>query len=99
MTNHLTTASPDTDVHQAARIMAEHQIPRLPVVENNNLVGMVAIGDLAVQNIYQNEQAKRYLVFQLHRNLIRLASYKKSHCLNTMGFFYIKLSALNYNHL
>lgn len=55
MTENPTVASPDTDVHEAARIMAEKQIRRLPVVENGQLVGMVAIGDLATEQIYQNE--------------------------------------------
>lgn len=40
----------DTDpVEEAARIMREHQIRRLPVVdERHNLVGIVSLGDLAV---------------------------------------------------
>jgi CBS domain-containing protein len=47
--------SPDMDVHQAANLMAQQQIRRLPVVENGQVVGMVALGDLAVQNQYANE--------------------------------------------
>ncbi|WP_085992563.1 CBS domain-containing protein [Oceanobacillus senegalensis] len=47
--------TPDMDVHQAANLMAQQQIRRLPVVENGQLVGMVALGDLAVQNQYANE--------------------------------------------
>ncbi|WP_249872368.1 CBS domain-containing protein [Oceanobacillus saliphilus] len=47
--------TPDMDVHEAAQLMAEQQIRRLPVVENNQIVGMVALGDLAVQNQYANE--------------------------------------------
>lgn len=47
--------TPDMDVHQAANLMAEQQIRRLPVVENGQIVGMVALGDLAVQNKYANE--------------------------------------------
>lgn len=55
MTNNLVSVSPDTDIHEAARIMAQHQIRRLPIVENNNLVGMLSIGDLAVRDIYIDE--------------------------------------------
>jgi CBS domain-containing protein len=44
----------ETDVHDAARIMSERQIRRLPVVENNNLVGMVSLGDLAVESILKD---------------------------------------------
>ncbi|RXJ01768.1 CBS domain-containing protein [Anaerobacillus alkaliphilus] len=55
MTNNVTTASSTMDVHEVANIMAQQQIRRLPVVDNNQLVGMVAIGDLAETDIYQNE--------------------------------------------
>ncbi|MEC5425949.1 CBS domain-containing protein [Virgibacillus sp. C22-A2] len=47
--------SPDMDVHQAAELMAQQQIRRLPVVENGQIVGMVALGDIAVDNQYDNE--------------------------------------------
>lgn len=40
----------ETDIHDAARIMSERQIRRLPVVENNNIIGIVAIGDIAVES-------------------------------------------------
>ena len=55
MSSSTVEASPDMDVHEAAQLMAQHQIRRLPVVENNRLVGMVALGDLATGNIYQHE--------------------------------------------
>lgn len=47
--------TPDMDVHEAANLMAEQQIRRLPIVENGQITGMVALGDLAVQNQYANE--------------------------------------------
>lgn len=55
MTTNVTSAPPDMDVHSAANIMASNQIRRLPVVDNGNLVGIVAIGDLAVEDIFENE--------------------------------------------
>lgn len=55
MTSSTVQVSPDMDVHRAAQLMAEHQVRRLPVVENNRLVGMVALGDLATEEIYQDE--------------------------------------------
>jgi CBS domain-containing protein len=55
MTEGITVVKPDMDIHEAANLMAREQIRRLPVVENNQVVGMLAIGDLAEQNIYQNE--------------------------------------------
>ncbi|OZU90544.1 CBS domain-containing protein [Virgibacillus indicus] len=47
--------TPDMDVHQAAQLMGQQQIRRLPVVENGQIVGMVALGDLAVDHQYGNE--------------------------------------------
>ncbi|WP_078593094.1 CBS domain-containing protein [Evansella clarkii] len=55
MSEGLKVADANMDIHEAARIMGENQIRRLPVVENGQLVGMLAIGDLARQNIYQDE--------------------------------------------
>jgi CBS domain-containing protein len=55
MTTNVKSVTPDTDVHTVADIMAENQIRRLPVVDNDQLVGIVAIGDLAVENIFENE--------------------------------------------
>ena len=35
--------------HEAADLMSEHQVRRLPVVENERIVGIVSLGDLAVK--------------------------------------------------
>lgn len=50
LTESIHTVSPDDDVRQAQRIMSEHQIRRLPVVEDGRLVGMLSIGDIAVKH-------------------------------------------------
>ena len=42
-------ATPDMSTREASELMSEHQIRRLPVVENDRLVGIVSIGDLAVK--------------------------------------------------
>jgi CBS domain-containing protein len=55
MTKNITTVSPDTDVHKAADLMASQQIRRLPIVDNGRLVGIVSIGDMAVEDIFENE--------------------------------------------
>jgi CBS domain-containing protein len=49
VTNSLVTVRPDMSTREAAELMSEHQIRRLPVVENSRLVGIVSIGDLAVK--------------------------------------------------
>ncbi len=48
MSEHLITADPGMSIDDAANLMANHQIRRLPIVENNRLVGICALGDLAV---------------------------------------------------
>lgn len=45
----LISASPDMSTREAADLMSEHQVRRLPVIENERLVGIVSIGDLAVK--------------------------------------------------
>jgi CBS domain-containing protein len=51
----ITTATPETTVEEAAKLMAQHQVRRLPVVENGQLVGIVSIGDLAVRTKFEDE--------------------------------------------
>jgi CBS domain-containing protein len=42
-------ASPEMSTREASDLMSEHQVRRLPVVENGLLVGIVSLGDLAVK--------------------------------------------------
>ncbi len=48
MTDRIVVAAPDWDLAKAAKTMADEQVRRLPVVENGQLVGMLALGDVAV---------------------------------------------------
>jgi len=41
--------TPEMSTHEAADLMSEHQVRRLPVVEDDRLVGIVSLGDLAVK--------------------------------------------------
>lgn len=45
----LVAISPDDDVARAVRIMREKTVRRLPVVDHGKLVGVVSIGDLALE--------------------------------------------------
>ena len=45
----LVTVSPDDDLNRALELMAENQVRRLPVVEGDKLVGIVAQRDVALQ--------------------------------------------------
>ncbi len=42
------TVSPETDIEEVARIMGQEQVHRLPVVEDEKLVGMVSLGDISM---------------------------------------------------
>ncbi|NED99976.1 CBS domain-containing protein [Phytoactinopolyspora halotolerans] len=44
----LVAVNADDDIDEAVRIMREHAVRRLPVTRDQQLVGMVSIGDLAV---------------------------------------------------
>lgn len=55
MTSGVTTVTPDTDVNDIAQLMASKQIRRVPVVENNMLVGMLSLGDLAADRRFDME--------------------------------------------
>lgn len=55
MTKNLVAAAPNMDTHQAALLMAKYQVRRLPVVENNQIVGMLAMADIARKQIYVDE--------------------------------------------
>ena len=49
LSENLVTATPDMDLERAARLMAERQVRRLPVVEGKKLLGIVSLGDIAVK--------------------------------------------------
>ncbi len=55
MTGQVTTASPDMDVNDITKMMAQNQIRRVPVVEDNMIVGMLALGDVAADNRFNME--------------------------------------------
>jgi CBS domain-containing protein len=45
----LTSVTPDDPVERAIKVMREQAIRRVPVVENGKPVGVVSIGDLAIE--------------------------------------------------
>lgn len=48
MTRELITGHPHMTIEEACRLLSEHQIRRLPVVEADRLVGFIALADLAI---------------------------------------------------
>ena len=56
MTTKVFNVAPDAEVSEAEKIMCECQVRRVPVVENDVLVGIITVGDLANnQNISAKE--------------------------------------------
>lgn len=47
MTCKVCCCAPDIDVCEAEKIMSENQIRRIPVVDNNKVIGILTLGDLA----------------------------------------------------
>ncbi|MYV37302.1 CBS domain-containing protein [Streptomyces sp. SID1328] len=45
----LVTIGPDESVDHAVELMREHAVRRLPVVEGDEAVGIIALGDLAIE--------------------------------------------------
>ncbi|MFP8641212.1 CBS domain-containing protein [Priestia aryabhattai] len=58
ITTDVITGTKYMSVEQATDIMSQHQIRRLPIVENGKLIGMVSLGDLAVSNTSNKEIGK-----------------------------------------
>jgi len=49
MTDSVVFGSPEMEVADAAKLMSDRQIRRLPIVENNSLIGIVALGDISLE--------------------------------------------------
>ncbi|MCH6265761.1 MULTISPECIES: CBS domain-containing protein [Neobacillus] len=60
MSNDLITVSPEASTREAAKLMAQHQIRRLPVVEDEKLIGIVSLGDFAIREL-TDDQARQAL--------------------------------------
>ncbi len=58
MTTHLVTLAPDDDVLAAARLMGERRIRHVPIVEGDNVLGLVGIRDVMrslVERIWRSQ--------------------------------------------
>jgi CBS domain-containing protein len=60
----IVTVRPDDDLDEALRLMAQHQVRRLPVVDEGHLVGVLAQADVA-------HEAKEKAVGQLVEEISR----------------------------
>lgn len=50
MTTNVCCCDVDHDIDEATDLMCQNQIRRLPVIENNKIVGIVTLGDLAMND-------------------------------------------------
>jgi CBS domain-containing protein len=57
MTSNPTTISPDTTAAEAAQIMKSEDIGSLPIVEDDNLIGVVTDRDLAIRIVAEGRGA------------------------------------------
>ncbi len=51
MTRNVITTTPDTPIEKAAEIMTENRIKKLPVVENDELVGIITVTDIVASGV------------------------------------------------
>jgi CBS-domain-containing membrane protein len=54
----LVTVEPEQNLDEALRLMAAHQVRRLPVVEDGRLVGMLAQADVAIEGKSQRSATR-----------------------------------------
>jgi CBS domain-containing protein len=50
LSGQLHTIEPEAEVDQAVELMSRHQIRRLPVVEENQVIGIISLGDVSVKS-------------------------------------------------
>jgi|YNPNPStandDraft_1061719.scaffolds.fasta_scaffold00115_13 CBS domain-containing protein len=61
MTTNVVTGSPDMSIEEACRLMSDAQVRRLPIVEQDKLVGIVSLADLAM-DVEEEEEMEELLV-------------------------------------
>lgn len=56
------TGTVDLTVEEAAELMAVHKIRRLPIVANEQVIGIVSLGDLAIRDASSNHYAENTII-------------------------------------
>jgi len=56
------TCGPEAGVHELARMMTDHRIRHIPVVDAGALVGIVSIGDVVKARLDELESERAQLV-------------------------------------
>ncbi len=55
MTTGIYTVNPDEEIENASKTMCDCQVKRIPVIENNQMVGILTLGDIANNNELNQE--------------------------------------------
>ena len=66
MTGDPIIGSPDDDISHVMGIMTDHRIRHLPVVDGDELIGLVSIGDLVKAEHAEVSQENHYLKCYIH---------------------------------
>lgn len=66
MTSSVITVSPDNSVQDCMRLMTEHHIRHLPVIDGGRIAGMISIGDLVKAVIEDQQQTIEQLESYIH---------------------------------
>ena len=65
MTKEVITATPEDTLEEIMSVMTEHHIRHIPVMSNDKIVGVLALGDiinaLFDKSLFQNKLLKRYI--------------------------------------
>lgn len=65
MTEGVITALPSDDIYQVAALMTRHRFRHVPIVEDENLIGLISIGDIVKAQLDsmqdENSQLRKYI--------------------------------------
>lgn len=73
MTTKVYTVAADAEVTEASKVMCDCQIKRVPVIENDVIVGIITLGDLA-----NNQQVNGQQVYTTVEGICRCGNHTKN---------------------
>lgn len=68
MTTRIAVGSPDMDINEAAEVMSQTRLRHLPVMDGNQLLGIISQGDLMNWKLRENETTVRHMEDYLYSN-------------------------------
>jgi CBS domain-containing protein len=74
MSRHVVTARPDQKVGDVEQLMADHQVRRVPIVDDDNhALGIVSLNDLAIESV-QPDTRMRYGLAKIAHTLAAICA-------------------------